>query len=98
MTTRVAVLIDGGHLRVLARRAGFVYDPDYIEKVAHACPSGDEAALRFLYYDCAFRIQTDPLPKLLSPICHRWTRQIHDTFTQPKTISPIHRASQKSAF
>lgn len=47
-------MIDGGHLRVLARKAGHTYDPDYIEKVAHACiDSTQEALLRVLYYDCA---------------------------------------------
>lgn len=50
---RVAVLIDGGHLRVLAKKAGKTYDPDYIEKVAHACVASDETMLRALYYDCA---------------------------------------------
>lgn len=50
---KVAILIDGGHLRVLARKAGYNYDPDYIEKVAHACTKPDEAILRILYYDCA---------------------------------------------
>jgi len=50
---RVSVMIDGGHLRVLARKAGHNYDPDYIEKVAHACVMADEVLLRILYYDCA---------------------------------------------
>ena len=47
------MFIDGGHLRVLVRQAGFRYDPDYIEAVAHACVAGDETLLRVLYYDCA---------------------------------------------
>lgn len=47
------MLIDGGHLRVLAKRNGYVYNPDYIEKVAHACVLQDEQILRVLYYDCA---------------------------------------------
>lgn len=50
---KVAVLIDGGHLRVLARKAGHKYDPEYVEKVALACVLPDEQPLRFLYYDCA---------------------------------------------
>jgi uncharacterized LabA/DUF88 family protein len=52
---RVAVMIDGGHLRVLAKKSGYPYTPDYIEKVAHACvlPAPDENVLRVLYYDCA---------------------------------------------
>lgn len=47
------MLIDGGHTRVLARQAGYQYNPDYIEKIALACVEPDETALRFLYYDCA---------------------------------------------
>ncbi|HEY1245584.1 MAG TPA: NYN domain-containing protein [Hyphomicrobiaceae bacterium] len=50
---RVAILIDGGHLRVLVRRQGYTYDPNYIEKVALACVGKGEVPLRFLYYDCA---------------------------------------------
>jgi uncharacterized LabA/DUF88 family protein len=50
---KVAVLIDGGHLRVLSKQAGHHYDPDFIEKVAHACVSERETLLRALYYDCA---------------------------------------------
>jgi uncharacterized LabA/DUF88 family protein len=50
---RVSVMIDGGNLRVLARKAGHQYNPDYIEKVAHACVTADETLLRVLYYDCA---------------------------------------------
>ena len=50
---KAAVFIDGGHLRVLVRQAGYRYDPDYIEAVAHACVAGDETLLRILYYDCA---------------------------------------------
>lgn len=51
--TRLAILIDGGHLRVLARKAKLEYNPDYIEKVAHAYVQPGEALLRILYYDCA---------------------------------------------
>lgn len=50
---KVAVLIDGGHLRVVSRIAGYHYDPDFIEKIAHACVDGNETLLRALYYDCA---------------------------------------------
>jgi uncharacterized LabA/DUF88 family protein len=50
---KAAVLIDGGHLRVLVKKAGNNYVPDYIEKVAHACKAADEELLRVLYYDCA---------------------------------------------
>lgn len=50
---KVAVLIDGGHLRALAKNAKRPYDPDLIEKAAHACVEADEILLRALYYDCA---------------------------------------------
>jgi uncharacterized LabA/DUF88 family protein len=50
---KAAVLIDGGHLRVLAKQAGFDYDPDFIEKIAHACVADGESLFRALYYDCA---------------------------------------------
>lgn len=50
---RVAVLIDGGHLRVLARRAGYDYKPDFIERFAKSCIAPEEIPHRFLYYDCA---------------------------------------------
>ena len=50
---KVAVFIDGGHLRVLVRQVGYRYDPDYIEVVARACVAEDETLLRILYYDCA---------------------------------------------
>jgi uncharacterized LabA/DUF88 family protein len=59
---RIAVLIDGGHLRVLTRNAGYVYSPDYIEKVAHACVESGESLLRILYYDCAPYAGTVTLP------------------------------------
>ncbi|WP_245004133.1 NYN domain-containing protein [Bradyrhizobium liaoningense] len=49
---KVAVLIDGGHLRVQARMANHRYDPDFIEKVAHTCVEEKETLLRVLYYDC----------------------------------------------
>jgi len=50
---KVAVFIDGGHLRVIAKNAGFHYNPDYIEAIAHACVAEEETLLRVLYYDCA---------------------------------------------
>jgi hypothetical protein len=41
---KVAVLIDGGFLRVIAKKAGKTYDPDFIEKFAHACKAIDETS------------------------------------------------------
>ena len=50
---KVAIFIDGGHLRVLARKARYQYVPDFIEAVAHSCVAPDESLIRVLYYDCA---------------------------------------------
>jgi len=50
---KAAVFIDGGHVRVLAKAAGFQYNPDFIEKFAHGCVAQGETLLRILYYDCA---------------------------------------------
>ena len=46
-------MIDGGHLRALARKSHKTYDPTFIEKVAHTSAAADETILRILYYDCA---------------------------------------------
>jgi hypothetical protein len=50
---KVAILIDGGFLRVAAKKAKKKYDPDFIEAFAHLCKSADESIFRVLYYDCA---------------------------------------------
>jgi uncharacterized LabA/DUF88 family protein len=50
---KIAILIDGGFLRVVANKAKKTYNPDFIEKVAHACKAADETIFRILYYDCA---------------------------------------------
>lgn len=52
MKKKVLVLIDGGHLRVIVKRANKNYNPDYIEKISHACVLQDEDLVRVLYYDC----------------------------------------------
>ncbi|MGA0598814.1 NYN domain-containing protein [Enterovirga sp. CN4-39] len=68
MAKRVALLIDGGHLRVLVRKsAQRTYDPDYIEKVAHACAQPDEELFRIYYYDCAPFTGTAKLPISRTP-------------------------------
>lgn len=59
---RIAILIDGGHLRVLTKSAGHKYDPSYIEKIGLACPEKDETLLRILYYDCAPYVGSATLP------------------------------------
>lgn len=50
---KIAVLIDGGFLRVTAKKAKKTYNPDFIEKFAHACKAADESIFRILYYDCS---------------------------------------------
>jgi len=52
MKQKIAVLIDGGHLRSQARKAKKTFDPDYIEKIGHGCALADEVIHRILYYDC----------------------------------------------
>jgi hypothetical protein len=59
---KIIILIDGGFLRVQAKKAGKIYHPDFIEKFAHACKSADEQILRILYYDCAPFSGTVKLP------------------------------------
>lgn len=49
---KTIVLIDGGHLRVLARQAGLIYDADLIEAVGLGCVDRAEALIRIQYYDC----------------------------------------------
>lgn len=62
MDQSIAILIDGGHLRVLARKASLTYDPKLIEAVAHNCRSDEESIHRVLYYDCAPYIGKAKLP------------------------------------
>ena len=59
---RVAVLIDGGHLRIAALTARVKYEPDLIEKVAVACVSDGEDLFRAFYYDCPLFNGTRKLP------------------------------------
>lgn len=48
---KISVLIDGGHLRAVAKKAGQTYDNDFIEKFANSCSTQDEYLLRIFYYD-----------------------------------------------
>lgn len=52
MVRKVAVLVDGGHLRSYVKKAKLKYTPDYIEKVSHACVKAGDELFRILYYDC----------------------------------------------
>lgn len=59
---KIAILIDGGHLRIAARRSGLNYGPDLIEKVALSVADAQESIFRILYYDCAPYAGTVKLP------------------------------------
>ena len=60
---KVALLIDGGHLRTTARQLGYRYNNDFVEEVARHCHRPEEEELfRILYYDCAPYQGTKPLP------------------------------------
>lgn len=43
---KIIVLIDGGFLRVRAKLAGKVYNPDFIERFAHKCNIHQEEIFR----------------------------------------------------
>jgi uncharacterized LabA/DUF88 family protein len=62
MAKKIVILIDGGFLRVQSKKAGKYYNPEFIEKFAHACPTAEEEILRVLYYDCAPYEGTVKLP------------------------------------
>lgn len=59
---RIVLMIDGGHLRALARRDKVTYNPDLIERFSLGCVDGDEELLRILYYDCAPYVGKAKLP------------------------------------
>jgi uncharacterized LabA/DUF88 family protein len=50
---RMILMIDGGCLRIAARKAQKKYDPDFIEAFSRNCVGADEELFRALYYDCA---------------------------------------------
>ena len=62
MPKKVIVLIDGGFLRVQAKKAGKTYDPAFIERFSRDCALADEEILRILYYDCAPYVGEVKLP------------------------------------
>lgn len=49
---KVAVFVDGGHLRACAKRAGKTYTVDLIVKVAKALVQSGEDLFRLQYFDC----------------------------------------------
>lgn len=80
---KVAVLIDGGHLRaVVNRRTNHRYDPDYIEAVAHNCVdrADGEHLFRIFYYDCAPYTGKARLPvsgnEIVFEGSDRWLREL----------------------
>jgi uncharacterized LabA/DUF88 family protein len=50
---RVAVYIDGGHVRACAKKADKPYTSEFVRKIAHASVDAAETLHRILYYDCA---------------------------------------------
>ena len=60
---KVALLIDGGHLRVAAQKSSYKYSNDLVETVAKSCiDSTHEELYRILYYDCTPYKGTVKLP------------------------------------
>ena len=80
MDKRIAVMLDGGHVRANAKKAGRSFQPDYIEKVAHACAAKGEAIIRVLYYDCAPYSGTAKMPvsgsKKTFPGSDKWLHEL----------------------
>jgi len=62
MDRKIAVMLDGGHLRVHTKKAGHTFNPNYIEKIGLACAITGEEIHRILYYDCAPYEGTAVLP------------------------------------
>jgi uncharacterized LabA/DUF88 family protein len=50
---RVAIMVDGGFLRVVVSQAGLKYNNDYVEVIVRAAVGPDEELFRAFYYDCA---------------------------------------------
>lgn len=52
VTKTAVLLVDGGHLRVLAQIAGYKYNVDFIWDACVGFGTEDEDLIRVLYYDC----------------------------------------------
>lgn len=50
--SKVAVFIDGGHLRSYARKANKAFNPAFVVATARATLSPGDVLFRILYYDC----------------------------------------------
>ena len=60
--SKIAILIDGGHLRARAKKVGLTYDVEFIGKLALQCGRCTENIQRILYYDCAPYTGSPKLP------------------------------------
>jgi uncharacterized LabA/DUF88 family protein len=59
---KLILMIDGGGLRVAARKAKKSCNPDFIEAFCRICVAADEELFRALHYDCAPYQGTQKLP------------------------------------
>lgn len=59
---KTALLIDGGHLRICAKKAGKTYDNQFIEDFTSPCFAANEYLYRIFYYDSPQYKGTVPLP------------------------------------
>jgi uncharacterized LabA/DUF88 family protein len=50
---KLVLMIDGGFLRVAAKKVGIHYNSDFIQAFSKICSAADEELFRSLYYDCA---------------------------------------------
>ena len=62
MAKKIAVMLDGGHIRHYVKKAGYRFNPDYIEKIGLSCADREEEIQRIMYYDCAPYSGTAILP------------------------------------
>lgn len=49
----IAIMIDGGHIRVAAKKAGKTLDAELVEQLGLACCDAAESIHRILFYDCS---------------------------------------------
>ena len=89
MKQKIAVLIDGGHLRSYARRAKKNFVPDYIEKVGHACALADEVIHRILC--CEATSRRTPARKTTSTYLHQDRQAEIVTTALPMRVRPRFR-------
>lgn len=49
---KTVIMIDGGYLRICAKRANQNYIPNFIEAISRLCVRDSDELFRVLYYDC----------------------------------------------